>query len=804
MYKSTVKIALVLALFCSNIIVSQTNFGTIKGYVIDAKTTDTLIGAVVSLSKALGISTNIHGFYELKSKGGKYKLTCSMIGYKTYEENVEINEGSTVTLNIALKENANTSLDEVVVSAGKFEQKLSEVTVSMEVIKPTLIENKNITNLDAIINQVPGVTVADGQASIRGGSGFSYGAGSRVLMLVDEMPMISADAGDIKWNYLPLENVEQVEVIKGASSALFGSSALNGVINLRTAYAKDKPLTKIISFYGSYDAPRHTYKWWKRSSQIQKGVNFSHAQKIENFDLVIGGHLFDDAGFRMLETETRKRFNANLRYNFKKISGLSIGANTNMMNTQGGLFFLWQNYDSAYVPQGYSIQKYNNDRFNIDPFITYYKGSNKLSLRNRYFKTVNRNDKNQGSYAELYYSEFQYQKHFANGLNLTTGAVYMEQMILGDSLFGRHNGKNIAGYVQADKKFFSKLTVSLGLRGEFYKVDTAKTNGYLIPSSQKVKLPFQPVARIGLNYQAFEYTFIRASFGQGYRFPTVAEKFVSTSVSALKIFPNSSLQPERGYSAELAVKQGFRIANFKGFVDLAGFYTKYTNMIEFVFDIYNPTGRTGLFYIDVPWAGFKSQNIGEAQITGTELSVGGTGKIGPINVTIFSGYTYMNPINPNYNPLKDTLGLPGINILKYRSKHLLKNDIQLDYKFISIGYTTRFQSKIENIDRRFIQSILHEYNDPNAGFSWDDVPSTFILPGLRENYNEFAKAVWVHDARISFNIISSLKFSFIVNNFTNVSYQARPGDLRPPTQYVGQLAFKPNYKSKKTKSVNVN
>ena len=82
----------------------------------------------------------------------------------------------------------------------------------MDVIKPSLVQNKGITNLDAIINQVPGVVVSDGQASIRGGSGYSYGAGTRVLMLVDEMPMITADAADIKWNYLPIENMEQIEV----------------------------------------------------------------------------------------------------------------------------------------------------------------------------------------------------------------------------------------------------------------------------------------------------------------------------------------------------------------------------------------------------------------------------------------------------------------------------------------------------------------------------------------------------------------------------------------------------------------
>lgn len=788
MNKSTLNLILLLALFCS-ILKAQNPGVNAAGYVTGGNGTDTLVGAVISSNPKNATVSNARGYFSLPLSEGEHTLTCTVIGYKTFVTKVTVKNNESVFLNINMRD-GNTALDEVVVSAGKYEQKLSEVTVSMDIIKASLIENKNTTSLEYIMNQVPGVTVADGQASIRGGSGFSYGAGSRVLMLVDEMPMISADAGDIKWNYLPLENLEQVEVIKGASSALFGSSALNGVINMRTAYAKDKPVTKLSNFYGIYDAPRHTYKWWKGHSQTQSGANFSHAQKIKNLDLVLGAHVFRDDGFRMLETEDRKRFNTNLRYNFKKLSGLSIGANTNMMNTVGGLFFLWQNYDSAYIPQGRTIQRYNNIRFNVDPYITYYKGTNKFSLRNRYFKTSNTNDKNQGSYAELYYSELQYQKRFYNGLNITTGAVYMEQQILGDSLYGRHSGKNHAGYIQADKKFFNRLTVSVGVRGEFYKIDTAKTVGYLFPQKGKVKLPFQPVARIGINYQALEYTFIRASFGQGYRFPSVAEKFVSTAVSALKIYPNPSLQPERAYSAELGIKQGFKIGGFKGFLDLAGFYTEYRDMIEFVFGIYKPGGSTGVFYLDQPYAGFKSQNIGRAQISGFESSLTGTGKVGPINITLLSGYTYIDPVNPNFNSNTDTLGLPGIKTLKYRSKHLLKNDIQLDYKFISLGYSVRFQSKVENIDRRFVQSILHEYNEIQNGVNWDEIEETYILPGLRQNFGAFQKSFWVHDARISFNFLRYYKFSFIVNNFTNVEYQNRPGDVRPPTQYVGQLLMK--------------
>ena len=117
-------------------------------------------------------------------------------------------------------------LDVVEISAGKFEQRIEETTVSMEVIKPQMIENKNTTEIQTAMEQIPGVNITDGQANIRGGSGWSYGAGSRVLVMVDDMPLISGDAGQVQWKLIATENINQVEVIKGASSVLW-LSALN-------------------------------------------------------------------------------------------------------------------------------------------------------------------------------------------------------------------------------------------------------------------------------------------------------------------------------------------------------------------------------------------------------------------------------------------------------------------------------------------------------------------------------------------------------------------------------------------------
>jgi iron complex outermembrane receptor protein len=73
----------------------------------------------------------------------------------------------------------------------------------MEILKPSLIENTNTVSLEQAIERLPGVDIIDGQANIRNGSGWSYGAGSRVLVMVDDIPMLAADAGDAKWNYLP-------------------------------------------------------------------------------------------------------------------------------------------------------------------------------------------------------------------------------------------------------------------------------------------------------------------------------------------------------------------------------------------------------------------------------------------------------------------------------------------------------------------------------------------------------------------------------------------------------------------------
>ena len=792
----------ILVLTCS-FLFTQISFAqsVVKGKISEKGNKETLPGVIVACGNK-SVLTDVNGNFLLTVAAGKHTLLTSLIGYRTYKKDIDCKEEDTLILTIEMEE-ANQILDEVVVSAGKYEQKLSDITVSMEVIKPDLLTNKCVAQLDHIMNQVPGVYTTDGQISIRGGSGYTYGAGSRVLMLVDEMPMISADAGDIKFNYVPIETMEQVEIIKGASSALFGSSALSGVINMRTKYARDKPETQVNTYTGIYGNPdNESWNWWKargKSNPGYQGTTFAHAQKLGNLDLVIGGQLYNDEGYRDSANEQRIRGNINLRYNFKKVPGLSVGINSTMMSYNGRLFFVWKDADHALQSRPGTLQNYENTRSNIDPFIVYSNEKiGRHSIRGRYFLTGNTNHLDtidQSSRAELYYLEYQWQKRFRGNFNLSAGFVTMRQVVIAN-LYGNHFGENRAAYFQLDKRFFDRLTVSVGARGEYNKLDTAETHGefFVLNPTQKNNLPLQPVFRAGLNYQATKYTFIRASFGQGYRFPTVAEKYISTSVGPLSIFPNHALQPEKGWSADLGIKQGFKIGKFQAYLDVAGFVTHYYNMIDLVFK-YDTVGKSAQIYGApnpfaefVKYAGFQFSNIGKADITGVDISLSGTGKIGPVQIGLLTGYTYSNPINPDFNPKKDTNGTVISSLLKYRNKTMFKNDIQLMFKGFSVGWSTRYNSSMQNIDVRFEKPLIYDQLNPTTAFYYD--PHLYVLPGLKQYRWAHSSGVWINDLRVGYEVSKHLKFAFLINNIFNEEFMSRPGLIEPPRTFIFQMNIK--------------
>jgi outer membrane cobalamin receptor len=728
-----------LLLFPASLFAQQ---AVLMGLVRDGATKEPMPGVSVSVSTSVGVVTDSAGRYSLNLEPGTYEVMFRFIGFTTQYKKVVIAPSQAQILNVDLLSET-TVLNTVVVSAGKFEQQLDEVTVSMQVLKPELIENTNSITMDAAVEQVPGVTVIDGQANIRAGSGYSYGAGSRVQVLIDEMPALAADANDVKWNFIPVENISQVEVIKGASSALFGSSAMNGVINIRTIYPGSKPVTKISAYTGWYgDTRRSELQWWDDSFQAGK------------LDLVFTGNTFKDEGYRLGETEQRYRLTANTRYRFKT-EGLSAGLNANVTASSGGLFFIWQDDSSgAYIPQGgmvdstTTISEYETTRTSIDPYVTYANRTGSThKLRGRYFRSANRNNTSQESFATMYYGEYIYQKKFGDHLTLTGGLVE-QYSVVESELYDDHTSNNIGVYAQADAKL-GRFNLSLGGRLESNQIDGENEENI-------------PVIRSGVNYRVFEYTTVRASYGQGYRYPSIAEKYVSTNVGDIVIYPNDSLESETGWTAEIGMMQGFRIGSWFGYFDVAAFISEYQDMMEFTF------GQYGGFNAPLFGLGFKSQNIGNTRITGIDVAVTGQGSIGKMPVSLLAGYTYADPIQQDFNAAVDTLkNSADYNVLKYRYRHTFKGDIELNPGKFMLGLSTRYTSFMENIDKVF----------------------ETLIPGVEHYREKHYYGDWVFDLRTGIRVNDLFRFSFIVKNLFNHEYASRPADMQPSRNYTMQFNF---------------
>ncbi len=750
--------------------------GNVSGTVSDAVTKETLVGVNIVVDQTKGVATDEKGFYSLDLEPGEYTFEYKFIGFASQKRKVRIKSNDHLTINIKMEEESKI-LNEVVVSAGKFEQKLSDVTVSMDIIKATMIENTNTLSIETAIQQVPGVMVMEDQVSIRGGSSYSYGAGSRVLFLVDDLPMLAGASGDVKWALAPIENIEQVEVIKGASSALYGSSALNGVINLRTKYPKIKPETKLIFSSGIFGNPeREEIKWWGNTQPIYTGAQLLHSRMFGNFDLVFGGSLYLNNGYREGDKIEQGRINFNTRWRSKKVKGLSYGVNFNGTKIFGEEFLLWLNGDSGVYRKSPSYdQKYINIRMYVDPYITYFSPTgNRHSLKTRYYRTVNTNTENQNSEDDTYYSEYQYQKYLEGNLTWTSGITGTYIKSISETYGDRYRfGASAGVYSQIDKKI-KNLTASLGARWEAFRLEEDKANS-------------RPVFRSGLNYKLFEYTHIRGSFGQGFRYPTIAEKYIRSSAGAINLFPNDSLKPEKGWSAELGFKQGFKISNWTGFADVAGFWTEYRDMIEFGFGYHFPY-QAAFYPPDTvfKYLGFKAYNVSNAQITGVDVTVGGQGKLFGLPTSLMAGYTFTNPIDLDIEEADKDLTSTRSRVLKYRFYHSAKVDFEMTYKAINYGFSMNYFSQIINIDKAFEDSIRFPNGNP---IIFNGQPM-YILPGLKEYRDKNNGDTYVFDARLGVNLNDKSRFTLVIRNLLNREYMIRPGDVQAPRTFALQYILR--------------
>ena len=773
----------------------------ISGIVREKSTNTPIVGAKITASDGVKAISDFDGKFKLNSKKFPVTIITSMMQF--LNDTITVNKVEEIVIKMGEQ---TKDLATIVVSAGRRKQAIEEVPVSMEIIRPQLIDNKGITDLEQAVDQTPGVFTMDGQVSIRGGSGFAYGTGSRVLLLWNGMPLLSGYAGDTQWNAIPMEQTAQIEVMKGAASVLYGSGALNGVISLVEKEPGIVPETKLKVQYGIYDNPaRNSLKWWSRSPMNQQ-IEAYHGQMFKKIGYTLSTTLFNNDGYRGGETEQRGRISGSLFFKPQKMQGLKAGLGYNYQYQKTGNFLIWQSDSLGYTPSGgtdtsnsESTLTYNiGHRFFIDPYLKYIdKFNNRHNLKARIYSATNNNinKPQQGSGAIIYFSEYQFQKQFGNGITLTSGISDIYNVVV-SKLFGDHTSNNIAAYGQYEHKI-GKLDITAGVRLEYFEMDgKSGDTDFMLSKKDSLTIPFYPVFRTAFHYEFAKYTHLRASLGQGIRYPSVAERYTETSVGALNIFPNPTLRPEIGWAAELGIKQGVKIGSWKAMLDVAAFVNEYSNMMEFSFIYFNPITQqplnpvnpspddiqflTNSQYNIADWVGFQAQNAEKARITGLDLSFNSSGKIGGVELISLLGYTYMNPISLNNNPLYTAnFSDKNINMLKYRFKHLAKADVEVNYKKLSAGFSCRYNSFMKNIDLTFEEDL-----DPSLN------TTVYLLPGLKEYRKKYNKGSLVFDFRFGYKINEFMRIGLIANNILNTEYSSRPGDIQAPRNFMAQLQMK--------------
>ena len=730
--RAAIILAIAFAFFVPNKLNAQ-----IKGKVIDAKTGKAIEAATVQVFPEMIYSiTDSNGNFLIDNKQQNEKLEVRFLGYNVYTLKLKTDNKSLITIQLEPQINA---LNEVIVSSSRYEQKTNEVPVSNSVVTNEVIRKYNINRADELVERIPGISVLNSQINIRGGGGFSFGVGSRAMILLDNLPLLGSYANDIRWHFIPMEIIEQAEVLKGPSSVLYGSSALNGVINFKTLWPSKKSETRISTFAHQFDVPpKEHVNIYGNDRPIGYGMSVYHLQKIGKVDVVAGVNLLHDDSYRLSDFSNRARLTFKTRY--KPSEKFDIGFSTNFMQDSAGVFFIWKSDSLALRQRDDTIVSQVFKYYTIDPFVNWKITKNLKSItRGRLYYHTDR----MHFLEHLFMQDFKIKKA---EFKLSVGASYTKhQHYTKDTLFST----NLAYFSQLDLKY-KKLFITAGIRLEEFNSNGVEKINY-------------PVKRIALQYKLPKNLTWRASLGEGFRAPALIEKYVSVTSNGITILPNENLKAEQSTAYETGIRWEINRPKSKSFIDVAVFSQKYTSMIEFSYGLY-PSGKKLVY-------GFKSENVSKAEINGIEWSFKNDIYLTKKSSLSFNGgYLYINPLDKRTEPNTTS---SNTKYLKYRYHHLIRFEAAYTYSQFTISTFLKYNSAMLSVDNPWVKPI--------------PFTTQYLVPGINEYIKRHNKGDFIPDIRVGYQSKFGLSVNAIVKNFTNTSFTTVPGSLGPYRQFILQL-----------------
>jgi iron complex outermembrane receptor protein len=632
--------------------------------VFDKNTNQPLAGATIRLEgTSYGAISNKNGFFRLaKIPKGEFSIIVTSVGYNSFRGKINIPQDDTLRV-FLVEKTLRTS--EIVVSATKRLQVVQEVPISVSIVSDEVFQKRNYLRFDEALRNVSGVIINKDNINIRGSSGFSLGLGSRVAYLVDGIPFLAGENADAKFDIIPVEMISRVEIVKGSGSALYGSSAIGGVVNIITKEPSETAAYNIGFQGGFYTKPK--YEQWVYTNKLttKSSIGGYYSSNLGFVKLALGGYILNDESYRKYDKSFRGNIFGKVSKDIKDYGKLTVFGF--FASDRRDDWVYWNSLDSATIPPTNTdlTRKLLSNKGNISADLRLIlTGRTFVDLRSSLYNTdLSMNispidPEYRQSSAFSWNNELQLNSHFANNILLTSGLNYTRNWV-NSNIYGVHKQNWFSSYTQVELSNFDRFILTFGGRLDIEKTDSTDMNFEISP-------------KLGLNYSLTQNNSLRLSVGRGFRSPSLAERFSSIKYSGFEVVPNLKLRSEKSWSAEFGSLFEFQDWFFPTRIDFALFYTRFYDLVEPQFDL------------TMPKPVIKFQNITNAEILGTELSLQ-TLLFRLLPVTF--GLTFLEP--------KD---IDSAMVLKYRPRWNLVASITFPYDNFSVVTDFRYISKIERID----------------------------------------------------------------------------------------------------------
>jgi len=518
-------------------------------------------------------------------------------------------------------------LEEIVVTATKTPHTLKDVPVETVVISRKDLEQSNAQNVMDALKTVPGITIAahddvfgtyTWRAKMRG-LNFNDGYG---LILVDgQRIMGSGQSGGmgeygIGLNQIPVEMIERIEVVKGPSSALYGSDAMAGVINIITTKSPDKPTARAGVSYGWYKVKEKV----KQDGTIERPSDDGESRNSSQAYVSFGDKPFE-------------RFGYLLHYNYESAEDIrqdpiqsdrhSLMAKMDLDVTDDLNLYL-KSEVSDYQKAG----NREEESYRISPGLEWRPSDDHfLSIKGYTYAWDFVHGYPGYSYGYKHgdtgynQAELQYTWYISEQHALTMGGETQQQSI--DYIIDNTDGSTIrvkedvdtySLYGQDEINIFEDLTLVAGLRFDDHSNFGSEVN-----------------PKLSLMYNLLENTIFRASVGRAFKSPTIRQLYYDAPYrhGSYYVQSNRDLKPETGLGYSASIEQWFW--DDRMMANLGFFRNEVKDMVV--------REDTGNVYNDLPLLTY--QNVEEAITQGAELLV----KLNYQDFSLTASYTYTDSEN---------------------------------------------------------------------------------------------------------------------------------------------------------------